>query len=89
MYIPQRHTGTLTGTGSNLEVLVGYKPDYVEVLNVTQHTTLKYINGKNVKIASDGTQTNPSDAITVSERGFTVKGSEAANNDELVYICIG
>ena len=88
MYTPQKATGTVTGTGSDITVEVGFQPDYVLVSNETQVTRLEYVGNKASKITNAPAFSHVT-TLTVSSTGFTIAAAEQAAADVIYYMAIG
>ena len=88
MYTPQVATGTITGTGSAITVNIGFKPNYVLIVNKTQSTRLEYTGSKTNKLTTTPTFAF-NDNITVLENGFTLAAAENSASDAIEYVAIG
>lgn len=93
-------TGTITGTGAAINVELGFIPDAVKIVNMSNAAQLEWIrgmgDGKALKSVTAGTQTiaatggiTPFDGVAAQTgKGFTV-GADAAlnvNGNTLVYM---
>lgn len=87
MYTPQTAVGSLTGTGSDLTVVTGFKPNLIEVINVTKNTKISFVYGKSIVI--NGTAITAGDVITVDDNSFTIPAAQAAASDEITFVAIG
>jgi len=91
MYSPQKFTGKVTGTASDIYISIGTKPIYVKVLNATALNEYEYIEGETRKLHYDSTNGASMSAgviITVDERGFTIPAAENAAGDEIYYFVL-
>jgi hypothetical protein len=83
--------GTVTGTGAALTVTLGYRPDHVRVVNITDGDTVhEFFTGMTaghaIKITNgDTTQMSriTSNGITLTDTGFTL-GTDVSESDKLL-----
>ena len=70
-------TGTVEGTGAEIEIECGFKPNYVKLLNIDGVAILEWTPdvgaGKGLKIADSGT--GATDISLISTLGITVSAS--------------
>lgn len=73
--IPSTVVGTFTGTGAALNVVLGFKPDYVRVVNVTDRDiTHEWFRG----IMADGTSVDTAAAVaTNADNGISALAGTA------------
>jgi len=85
----QFKTGTVEGTGSAINVSLGFKPDHVKCVNIDDAGSLapmmEWINGmgaaagiKSLSIADDGSTSNASHALVSSNGISQYDGSDSA-----------
>ena len=89
--------GKLAGTGAAINVVLGYKPDYVRVINVTQKSITEMTPlmsaAKGIQTLDSGSGTTDiaelsSAGITLTESGFKLGTNAALNtaSDVIYYI---
>lgn len=88
---PNTVVGSVVGTGAAINVLLGFKPDFVRVVNVTDGAELFRFRGQTgVTIAATGARTvqaGLTDYEGADGEGFTIGAVAAVNVDTetLVY----
>ena len=86
--VPFKKTGSVKGAGADKKVVLGFKPQVVEVYNVTDGIKSKKLDSmpllKAVSEAADGATTY-ADHIQINSDGFTIKAALAVAGKELHY----
>lgn len=82
-------SGGHTGDGTLLTVMLGFKPQHVKLINVTDVVSFEKIDGMaaaaTLETAADGTRTiDTSGAITLTDDGFTT--AAAVNISAKVFV---
>ncbi len=87
-------TGTFTGDGTAIEVLCGFKPRYIRVVNVTdveiweKHEAMTAAQA--VKTVTAGATTiDTGSAIVIGDRGFTLLAAEFGTSDVVHWAAWG
>lgn len=85
-------TGSITGTGSDIDVDLGFKPKYVKVFNKTSPAALEWFEGmgddaaiKHNQITDDGATTTNNFEV-VSSDGITVLDSSSVQTSDPVTV---
>lgn len=83
---PQTHVGSVAGTAADLNVICGFQPDYVLVVNVTTMDRLEWFRGSAGAIATSelGAAAADADGIaaldsTTEGEGFTIDAAAVVN----------
>lgn len=87
-------TGTFTGDGTAIEVLCGFKPRHVKVVNVTDVEVWdkfeSMTDAQSIKTVTAGTTTiDTASAIVLTERGFTLLAAEFGSADVVHWAAWG
>ena len=88
MYTPQRAYGIINGTGNDIYIELGFKPERITIINETSKAVIEYVNRATAVITGSAANT-VNTAINVSERGFTVPSSLIANGAVAKYFVLG
>jgi hypothetical protein len=90
-------TGKLAGTGSAINVDIGFKPCYVEIINETQLSVSRWVEGMadDRAVVTDDSGTNLTDVLVKTSGGITPTslgfklGTDSTlnqNNDVIYYV---
>lgn len=87
-------TGTFTGDGTAIEVLCGFKPRHVKVVNVTDVEAWDKFesmsDAQSLKTVTAGTTTiDTGSAIVLNDRGFTLLAAEFGTSDVVHWAAWG
>ena len=78
-------TGSITGTGSTINVSLGFKPKYVKVFNTAKNVVMEWIdgmgNGKGVKDQDQAVNEGGTNTYTVGPQAVTSNGISAYDGD--------
>lgn len=90
MGVTEGSTGTFTGDGTALSVLLGYRPKMVVLVNLTDATKIEKIDGmtdaQSLQTVTAGTQTvQTSSQIVLTERGFTATAAVNASGKSFAF----
>jgi hypothetical protein len=96
---PNTHVGTVDGTGAAINVVCGFKPDYVEVVNVEDGTRIdKWFRGTMPEgssiaiIAAAGPVLNADNGISSyagpTGEGFTIGTDISTNGKTLAFVAM-
>lgn len=87
--IPSTHVGKVTGTGALINVVCGFKPDYVQIVNRTTGATLEWFrdagtNSKKTVVAGTVTIVTGAASLAAYEsatlgEGFTIPADAQVN----------
>lgn len=87
-------TGTFTGDGTAIEVLCGFKPRHIRVVNVTDVETWDKYEGmpaaNSIKTVTAGATTvDTGSAVVITENGFTLLAAEFGSADVVYWAAWG
>lgn len=87
-------TGTFTGDGTAIEVVLGFKPRHIRVVNVTDVEAWDKFESmsaaQSLKTVTAGTTTiDTGSAIVIGENGFTLLAAEFGNADVVHWAAWG
>lgn len=85
--IPNTVVGSVMGTGAAINVVLGFKPDHIEIINDTSSASLEKFRGSanTTKTVAAGTRTTVTGAAGVSDysgstgEGFTIPADANVN----------
>jgi hypothetical protein len=95
--IPSTVVGTVEGTGAAINVVVGFKPDYVKIANTEDGDTIDewfrgMAAGTSITNTSAAVATRAANGITAYEgtegEGFTIGSGISENGKTLYYLAI-
>jgi hypothetical protein len=87
-------TGTFTGDGTAIDVVLGFKPRFIKAINVTdvevweKHESMTAAQA--VKVVTAGTTTiDTASAIVITDSGFTLLAAEFGTSDVVHWAAWG
>lgn len=89
--IARSTTGAFTGDGTVTEVILGYRPKYIKVINITDRIVQEKLEGMAddtcLNIVAAGTATaNTSSLVTIQDNGFTLAAAVAIDEKAIVWL---
>lgn len=92
--------GSFTGAGADVDVICGFKPRYIKVINLTDRTTYEITAdmaaGKALKTVAAGTMTEDTAGILLRDgqnsagyRGFLIPAAIAISAKSLYWVAFG